>query len=61
VEASRPSQDFYDWAGSLLGVKPATMELVSAIFPSVFIDLILSIGLAVALFLSAETPRKATT
>jgi hypothetical protein len=56
VEASRPSQDFYDWTGTLLGVKPATMELVSAIFPSVFIDLISSIGLAVALFLSAE-PR----
>jgi hypothetical protein len=55
VEASRPSQDFYDWTGTLLGVRPATMELVSAIFPSVFIDLISSIGLAVALFLSAET------
>jgi hypothetical protein len=57
VEASRPSQDFYDWTGTLLGVKAATMELVSAIFPSVFIDLISSIGLAVALFLSAETKR----
>lgn len=57
VEASRPSQDFYDWTGTMLGVKPATMELVSAIFPSIFIDLISSIGLAVALFLSAGTQK----
>ena len=49
--------DYFEWAGGMLHWQPATMELVSAIFPSVFIDLISSIGLAVALFLSSE--RKA--
>ena len=58
VAASRPSVDFYDWVGSLLSVKPDTMELVSALFPSMFIDLISSIGLAVALFLSADVSKR---
>jgi hypothetical protein len=55
---AHPRQDFYEWIGSLFGIKPETVELVSALFPSIFIDLIASIGLAVALFLTTERRRE---
>ena len=58
VAAAVKRTDYFEWAGGLLHWPPATMELVSAIFPSVFIDLISSIGLAVALFLSSQGKEK---
>jgi hypothetical protein len=58
VSAAVKRTDYFEWAGGLLHWQPATMELVSAIFPSVFIDLISSIGLAVALFLQSERKRE---
>ena len=51
--------DYFEWAGGLLHIQPATMELVSAILPAMFVDLISSIGLAVALFLQSERKRRA--
>jgi len=47
--------DFFTWVGGMLHVSPDSLELSSALFPSIFIDLIASIGLAVALFLSEST------
>jgi hypothetical protein len=58
VAAAVKRVDYFEWAGGILHWRPATMELVSAIFPSVFIDLISSIGLAVALFLGTWNARQ---
>lgn len=49
-EARRP--EFYAWVGGMLGISPATLELVTSMFPSTFIDLMAAAGLAVALFLA---------
>jgi hypothetical protein len=49
--AASSRQDFFEFLGGVLHIPPSRLEMLLALLPSFFVDVIASVGLSVALFL----------
>lgn len=49
LASGKERQDFYTWAGAVIGASPNAFEFCMSLFPAIFFDIIAPIGLLVAL------------